>query len=181
MYFFRDDTAPNDLLWESIDASGALGTETDSPYHESAPWTHPIRVSPDGARVLVGTGRLFDAITLQERESLSNNIAEAAWLDGKLITARDYGGTQLQRWSSNYQVEATGQLSGAPLALHKSDQGLLVVTTLRGQTQLALLNSALEPIYELRFYATYLPSLPARVPVNSLLDADRQAGRRSAA
>ena len=86
MYFFRDDTSPNDVHWERIDASGAIVEEGESPYHGDYAMLHPLRVSPDGSAVLIGSGVIFNGTNLQYANALSNNIEEAAWSGSLLLT-----------------------------------------------------------------------------------------------
>lgn len=129
MYFFRDDTSPNDILWENIDLEGVLGAEGESPYHDSTGFVHPIRVKPDGSVVLLGSGRIFTAVTLTLTNALSNDIADADWLNSNLFTVRPLGsGTQLQSWASNYLQSGAVTLSGTPLRLLAVGQKLEAIT-----------------------------------------------------
>ena len=82
MYFFRDDTSPNDLLWEEINANGTaypgkqpggIRNKIDSPLHDSSGFTHPIRVAPDGSVVVLGSGVIHNAATLAR---LSTGLAQ---------------------------------------------------------------------------------------------------------
>ena len=125
MYFFRDDTSPNDLLWEQINANGntyageppgGIGTYMDSPLHDSAGFVHPIRVSPDGTVVVLGSGVIHDATTLVRlATTLGNSITDAAWVNGQLRTIRTISGVaQLQQWTQpNYGLGNIHQLPGA--------------------------------------------------------------------
>jgi hypothetical protein len=104
MYFFRDDTSPNDLLWEEIDADGVIGAKLDSPYHSSEGIQHPIRVAPNGSYVLLGSGRIYNAQTLELLNALPNPIVDAQWRsDGSVAAIHDNAGvTQLQELNRNY-------------------------------------------------------------------------------
>lgn len=110
MYFFRDDTSPNDLLWEEINADGTtypteppggIKAKVDSPLHTSSGFTHPIRVAPDGSVVVLGSGMIHDATTLQRNTmALPNAITDAAWIGGELFTVRNVAGAaQIQYWT----------------------------------------------------------------------------------
>jgi hypothetical protein len=158
MYFFRDDTSPNDLLWEDIDENGEIGAKMDSPYHSSAGIVHPIRVAPDGSVVVLGSGRIYDAISLEQIDALSNNIADAVWGDGALFTMRAFGnGSQLQRWGANYAVEATQQLYGTPTRMFPIDEGLLVITNVLGRPWFSIWDFDLNEVYQPPIYHNYLP------------------------
>jgi hypothetical protein len=129
MYFFRDDTSPNDLLWEQINANGVaypgqppggIGSYLDSPLHDSTGFVHPIRVSPDGTVVVLGSGMIHDATTLARLgTALGNSITDAAWADGQLRTLRLISGvSQLQQWTQpNYGLGSVRQLPGSPVRL----------------------------------------------------------------
>lgn len=140
MYFFRDDSSPSDLLWEQINsngtaypslARGGLGTKMDSPLHTSTGFLHPIRVSPDGSRVLLGSGVIHDGTTLARLAGgLANAITDAAWLpNGDIISMREISGVaQTQKWSApNYAETQFLQAQGTPFRL-LSIPGANVVT-----------------------------------------------------
>jgi hypothetical protein len=120
MYFFRDDTSPNDLLWEEINAAGEIGETRDSPLHGETDFVHPIRVSPDGKLVILGTGNVHDAITLDLKAGgLGNAVSDIAWLQGVVYTVREIAGqVQFQTWNgSTFALGRSVQVAGIPLAL----------------------------------------------------------------
>jgi fibronectin type 3 domain-containing protein len=143
MYFFRDDTSPNDLLWEQINAdglsytnlpAGGIGAYMDSPLHDSAGFTHPIRVSPDGTVVVLGSGAVHDATTLARfGYGLANSITDAAWVNGKLSTIRSVSSVaQLQQWSGfYYSPGAVRQFSGQAFRLLELGSNRLVAVCLQ--------------------------------------------------
>ena len=111
MYFFRDGTSPNDLLWEEINADGTtypalppggIGAKTDSPLHSSSGFSNPIRVAPNGSVVVLGSGVIHDAATLARlTTSLANSVLDVAWLGlgNDVYTVRTISGvTQYQQW-----------------------------------------------------------------------------------
>ncbi|MEM7625302.1 MAG: hypothetical protein AAF333_06715 [Planctomycetota bacterium] len=160
MYFFRDGTSPNDLLWEEINADGstypglapgAIGAKRDSPLHSSAGFTHPIRVAPDGSVVVLGSGSIHDATTLARLpQALSNGFTDADWLNENLYTIRTIAGvTQIQQWNGdNYQWQQAVQTAGTAHTLQAVDENRLLSITLddEGIPELTLLSSALEKI-----------------------------------
>ncbi|MCB0211409.1 MAG: PKD domain-containing protein [Anaerolineae bacterium] len=148
IYFFRDHTSPNDLIWEDIDADGIIGTQQDSPYHDSTGIIHPIRVAPDGSVVVLGSGRIYDAITLAQIDTLSNNISDATWADDTLYTLRTFdSNTQIQRWSSNYGVNAVFNLPGTPTRILTVGSELLVITNFYGLPRFSLFDLDLNEIF----------------------------------
>lgn len=130
MYFFRDDSSPNDLLWEEINASGSayagvvaggIGIKKDSPLHTSTGFVHPIRLSPAGDKVVLGSGYFHDAITLERAASgLANDFVDAVWLAGQLVSFRSVASNtvQFQQWlEPTFGLGQVLQLPGTPLRL----------------------------------------------------------------
>ncbi|HEX6849805.1 MAG TPA: thrombospondin type 3 repeat-containing protein [Candidatus Polarisedimenticolaceae bacterium] len=136
MYFFRDDTSPNDLHWESIDAGGRITGEGESPYHGEVGTLVPIRVSPDASVVLLGSGQLYDGTTLVHADDLSNNVTDGVWLGGALFTLRFLTpDTQVQRWTGSYLIDGSFRLPGDPIRLFDVGEELLVITRVAGVPQ----------------------------------------------
>ena len=160
MYFFRDDTSPNDLLWEDINENGVIGGRKDSPYHSSEGIVHPIRVAPDGSIVVLGSGRIYDAISLEQIDTLSNNIADAVWGDGDLFTLRAFeGATQVQKWDADYSIQATLRLDGTPIRVFPVSEGLLVITHLFNKPWFWILDLDLNIVYQSPIYQAFLPAV----------------------
>lgn len=144
MYFFRDDTSPNDILWEEINANGTaytnqppggIGGYMDSPLHDSTGFVHPICVSPDGTVVVLGSGVIHDTTNLVRLPpTLGNAISDAAWVDGELRTIRTISGVaQLQQWTGpNYGLGNVRQLPGSALRLIELGPHRLVGNCLQG-------------------------------------------------
>ncbi|HSH78260.1 MAG TPA: ELWxxDGT repeat protein, partial [Herpetosiphonaceae bacterium] len=147
MYFFRDGTSPNDLIWENIDANGSLGTQQDSPYHDSAGITHPIRVAPDGSVVVLGSGRIYDAITLAQVNTLSNNISDAVWGSTLLSLRPLNGNSEIQMWGSNYGVIRSREVDGTPLRIFSVTEGTLAVSNLAGAPWFSIWDGELNNVF----------------------------------
>jgi len=117
VYFFRDGTSPNDLMYEDINQStGEISASGESPYHGDYYIRLPIRVSNDGALVLLGSGDLYDADTITWQGSVGE-FDDGLWLDsGELVTIVNTDNNQfvLTRLSGSYQrlevVQYDGQL-----------------------------------------------------------------------
>jgi hypothetical protein len=156
MYFFRDDTSPNDLLWEEINANGtaypslqpgALGATKDSPLHSSSGFTHPIRPSANGSVIALGGGVLHAGTSLERLPTgIGNAFTDAAWGPTALYSIRAISSVaQLQQWNlPSYGQGAILQLPGTPrrlvalgnntfLALVTSASGLLTFDVVDGQ------------------------------------------------
>ncbi len=146
MYHLRDDTIPNDLLWEELDEQGMIGAQMDSPYHSSDGIAHPIRVADDGSRVLLGSGRIYDGVTLDQRDTLGNDIDDAVWVGGEIYSLRRFGSwSQIQRWSPpNWGVTAVRELEGAPIRLFFVGDEIVVLSSRGGKPWFSRWNLDLE-------------------------------------
>lgn len=150
MYYFRSNLSPDNLAYTSIDASGQLSIRTESPYSSGVAITAPIRVSPDGTRVVIGSGVVFETDGLTKAAFLANNFSDALWSGGKFVTIRSFnGGTQLQTWEGSQFLPgaAVRQLSGTPVGLFDTPQGLVVITTVEGAPRFTLFDSAFNTVF----------------------------------
>lgn len=159
LYFLREDTSPNDLQWEELNADGitypaeppgGIGRQVDSPQHSSTGFVEPVRVAPDGTVVVLGSGRIFDARTLDRRaDTLGNTIADAAWLGSELFSIRTLAGVaEIQKWTASAVVSKVVQLPGTAHALVSIASNRLLAVTLdaQGVPQLTVLDENLEVI-----------------------------------
>lgn len=129
MYHLRDDTSPNDLLYTEINLDGTIGATVDSPYHGDFGFSHPVRVSPAGDVIVIGTGRIFNS-SLVNVNFLPQSPRDVAWRDDHLFTIIEApaGRTSLRRWSGpGYAHTGTVNRPGTALALFDVTEGLLVV------------------------------------------------------
>ena len=100
VYFFRDDTSPNDLHYEVINqATGQITDAGDTPYHGDYSIEPPIRVSANGQYVLLGSGDIYNQSDLTWAGSLGQAVTDARWLaNGSLVTLTTSGNqTTLRR------------------------------------------------------------------------------------
>jgi fibronectin type 3 domain-containing protein len=158
MYFFRDDTSPNDILWEEINANGTaypgevkggIRNKMDSPYHGEDAFIHPIRVAPSGSVVITGTGKIYDALTLVRQTSvLPNTITDASWIGNELRTIRTITNvTQYQQWTgSSYAPGLVKQYPGTAhrLLTNGTSQHVGISIAADGTPSLYLLDSSFE-------------------------------------
>jgi hypothetical protein len=94
----------------------------------------PIRISPDGERILVGQGDIYEAEGLTRSGGVPDALIDAHWLpDGSVVTLRSApGGTSsgslLERRTAALELAEVVDHAGAPLALVDTAAGLVVVT-----------------------------------------------------
>jgi hypothetical protein len=114
MYFFNDDNNGDRLMSEDIDEFGIISDDEDeSPGTNSSDIDYPIRVAPDGSFVLLGSGRIFDALSLQIVDSLPNDLADAQWLSDRSIAAVGIvsGNLFVQEYDASYQLQSEIRLT----------------------------------------------------------------------
>jgi hypothetical protein len=142
IYFFRDGTSPNDLLWEEINSTtGEIGTQQDSPYHSSAGILMPIRVAPDGSVVVLGSGRIYDALSLAQTNTLPNDILDAVWINDLLVTLKaNTVSTNIQKWTSSYSPDGDFSVNGDPLRIFSVNGELLLIRSVAGVPTFDLLD-----------------------------------------
>ena len=132
VYFFRDGTSPNDLHYEIIDQStGQIAGDGETPYHGDYVISPPIRISTDGSRVLLGSGDLYDATTLNWIGALGGAFDDASWMsDGSLLTLTDsIDQTQLKRYNSSLeQVIESRSFPGSVLGIFGEGNERIIVT-----------------------------------------------------
>jgi hypothetical protein len=110
-----------------------LQTPVDSPYHGDIGWEHPIRLSGDGRWVLLGSGLVFDAQTLNRSPyGLANKVTDALWFAGRWITLRTIVSVpQLQEWTGpTLELTRVVQLEpGSAHSLHRlTSKHMLVIS-----------------------------------------------------
>ncbi len=132
VYFLRDGTSPNDLHFEEIDqTNGTIISAGDSPYHSSAGIAHPIRISSDNSKVILGSGRVFDATTLDKLADLALSAIDIRWIGDEIfaLSVNEAGSSVISIWSADdYQQIGEFNVSGAPVSLEFNGDDLVVVT-----------------------------------------------------
>lgn len=132
LYFFRDGSSPNDLLYEEVSAQGLILSGGDSPYHGDYGITGPIIVSPDQSNVLLGASEYYDSITLERIGSLSRSFEHATYLDdGRLAIVKKNGTDTIVAYYDTAYAPIAGvtTFQGAePVGIAYSNNVLTVVT-----------------------------------------------------
>ncbi len=138
----------NTVEYETVPASGVLPAGTNQTSNSVANIFPPLRFNPEGTLVATGNGRVLNA-DLAQVGVLANNILDAAWLTNGLYTLRSLNGdAQVQQWARTTYLQ-TGALTirGTPIRLFRlSDTQLVVVTSLLGYLNFALVNADLSVV-----------------------------------
>ncbi|GAB5406458.1 MAG: hypothetical protein Aurels2KO_46890 [Aureliella sp.] len=131
--------SPSDLHGRRINADGSdstlvkggIGTDRNSPLHGSPLIQLPIRTSPDGSTIILGSGGIFSASDFAPSNlALANSVTDIAWPDDEVFTIRNIVGvSQVQRWSGlSYELTEIRQFDfEATRLLQVNDDALLVV------------------------------------------------------
>lgn len=143
MYFFRDDTSPNDLHWEQIGLDGSIVAEGESPYHGEVIAATPIRVSPDGSRIVLGSGQVFESGGVTFAGNLNATVADIGWLNGDVYAVTPEPTPQLRRYNATYQVIQSGRVRGTPRRLLSSSNGFVYVADVGASTIIGRLDGFL--------------------------------------
>lgn len=96
VYHFRDGMSPNDLYATAIGPDGRILSQRESPYHGEHPLVYPIRVSPDGNTVVLGSGEIWDASSLTVIDTLEP-LVDVAWLGSDIYTLKT---DRMVRWKA---------------------------------------------------------------------------------
>lgn len=120
IYFFDDGTSPNDLHFEEINsASGLITAEGETPYHGDYPIAPPIRLSPDSNQVLLGSGHVYDALSLNWTGSIGQTVSDGFWTNNKIVTLSPLSTySQVKLWDrTSFLNLSTLQYPGTPIAI----------------------------------------------------------------
>ena len=140
VYFFRDDTSPNDLMYETIDqATGKIDGSGESPYHGDYAIRGPIRISNGGGRIILGSGDIYSTSDLKVVKSLGSSFQDSQWLDdGSLVTMQASGSdnTLVTLYNASFGIAKSQVFAGAPEALIKTGGSIIAVTGVAGKPKM---------------------------------------------
>ena len=131
VYFFRDDTSPNDLHFETINQiTGKIIEEGETPYHGDYTIKGAIKISVDGDSVLLGVGDIYNADDLTWKASLPHEVTDALWTEDGLMTVRSFNNTTyLQTRDFNFLETDISIFTGLALKLIRHNDKIIVITS----------------------------------------------------
>ena len=135
MYFLDHERYFDKPLWEYVGVDGQIGGNLTSPSPgNSTNVVPPIRISPDGAYAMLGSGRIYDALSLVHLDTLAGSFDDGAWTaDNRIFTVREVGGaSQVQQWQANYLLGDDTLYAGLPLRLLAFADQLLLISAVDG-------------------------------------------------
>ena len=175
MYRFRENTVPRDLLYEVITPEGRLGDIIESPYNGDFAFVPPILVSPDGNRIVIGSGVVFNATGLSRITTLPISPADGIWSGTSFYSIQNSASaTVVQSWNASSYAGGTivAQLKGTPIRIFSLPSGYAVITSVNGSPQINLLNLSFNVLYQspLKPLPPSAPSIRARSAVGISLN-----------
>jgi hypothetical protein len=143
MYYFDNRSRPRAFQWEDIDIFGVFGARMESSRDYRDVTVAPLRLSQDGSLALLGSGVIFDALTLEPVGSLPESIAEAYWrADGSVAAILDAGDQQLlqvydlsDRLESSVSIQ-TSYARLVPVTMAQATTRILMTTTTECRTSM---------------------------------------------
>lgn len=134
VYFFRSYTSPDDLLYEVIDQSnGQIIAKGETPYHGNYTISTPIRVSTDGARILIGSGDIYRSSDLTHQHALGANPVDALWTPSVLVTLES---NELKlRSLIDFSQITSFAIVGTPIKIFPDGQNVVVIHSVNGAIQ----------------------------------------------
>ena len=134
-YFIRKNIAPLDLFSGTITADGTIST-IDSPLNNVPGFQGDIRVSDDGSTLLIGSGKMHDAVTLDRTGTIGSLFDDGVWLNNNFISATSNAyQTSLKVWSANLLEHTTYSLSGQLLGMSAFNDRVFIVSKVNGRVK----------------------------------------------
>jgi PKD repeat protein len=136
--------------WADISPEGAVTSE-NSYYDYPNLYTDSISLSDNQTRLFAGPRTILDItppnVTLAG--SLPEDMVSASWMNNTLYTLKaDSADATLQQWNADLTLAASQNLTGSPLYLFSTAEGLLAITDFNGRPRFTLWNAQLEPLYQ---------------------------------
>jgi hypothetical protein len=99
------------IRWtELLSSDGNFGVYQSGNYNSDSNYKFPLRISPNGQILLLGSGEIIGTNNQATLNNLSNSIDDATWINGKLATIKKDTNT-LQFWQEDYLLTSEHQLS----------------------------------------------------------------------
>lgn len=139
---------PADIVSVKYKDDGTFERLVRSAHHGDFPIGDEHWISPDGTRVVLGSGAIYDAATRTRISAfLPNAITDADWMSDHLVTIRTTGqATQAQSWHRNsFLPDGVAWFSGRAKQLKPLADGRLLLITINddGIPEFRLLNEQL--------------------------------------
>jgi hypothetical protein len=137
--YYLENTSPAALFSQDIDTEGNLGLVYKTPFDANLYLKNPVRVAPDGSRIVLGDGSVFRTSDLTRISGLGA-LVDAAWLNGQLYILR---ASNVEAWGAGLRIDSA-PIAGTPLRLLGVGDHLLAVTLVNGKPKFTLFDATLE-------------------------------------
>lgn len=131
VYFFRDTSSPNDLMFEVVNQdNGEITSSGETPYHGDYSIRPPIIVSPDGQQVILGSGDIYNAETLVHEGNISSTFDYGVWSenDGLIVLEQQDSQFQITRFNEEFFVVEQNSNQGVVLdVISQSDKTVVLI------------------------------------------------------
>lgn len=132
LYYTRDGISPNDLHYDVINqTTGQVTSQNETPYHGTYSIAGPIRVSPDGQSVLIGSGDIYARDGLTWSASLGKFITDAQWTANALVNLDTTDRVEIRDAATRVVLQSY-QYTGTPLRLVFGTTEVYLVHVLNG-------------------------------------------------
>ncbi len=136
LFYLSDGLSPGDIEWTDINViTGTFGADDDSQYHGDPMVARaPLIMIDNNQFLLNGAGQVLDPTSeLEIVNNLANEISDAVWGDGRLVTIKD-DDFSLQVWKNNYKLLAERTInSSIPVRIFVYGDELTVVSDPDGE------------------------------------------------
>jgi len=116
------------LKWtELLSSNGEFGIYKSTNYNSDVNYKHPLRLSPNGQVLLLGSGEIIGTNTQTVLNNITNSIDDAIWINGNIVTMKA-GTNALQFWQEDYLLTSEHQLSNTQFTrLFNLNEKLMIV------------------------------------------------------
>ncbi len=102
----------------------------------------PVLSSADDTMLVLGSGHLVDAHTLEVVGTFGTPFSKASFFEGGLVTLRYLANaTYIEEWNEEYELRNTAVVPGQPVASFPWQDGLLIVSRDSGRPTLTVYSS----------------------------------------
>lgn len=140
--YYMGDSA---LVSEKVDGHGGFGETRQSLRNFSEGFAAPIRVSPDGAKVVLGSGHVFNADSMALEAKMPSTLIDGVWFGSRFVSMKASGAdTTLVEWNGSYSATTDSRtIAGTSLRLFRWDNGFLAVTQVGGVPSFTVMGNTL--------------------------------------
>lgn len=106
LFYVTTNIMPDQLASQSIDIDGELGSIDVATNENAVPLVAPVVTNSSSSNIVLGTGEVYDASTLEAINSLGIEITDAAWYSQeRLLTLTQTADTTILReWNSSQEI-----------------------------------------------------------------------------